>query len=165
MGVVRRRVRLTLDNNPSPGNKAGGLTTIYEKSLGAVAKGGSTALGGRVSVRRANHGQGARRHGHSGLGPCERHRHRRRRGQCDRLHDRPRQLLRLQAVSFAEDCDEHAAVQRLPDDMDLDAGPILAGRAAAEIGQEIFAEILSVASGKKTKSEKLGLGTKNMSPG
>ncbi|HEV3417255.1 MAG TPA: altronate dehydratase family protein, partial [Pirellulales bacterium] len=34
----------TLDNNPSPGNKAGGLTTIYEKSLGAVAKGGSTAL-------------------------------------------------------------------------------------------------------------------------
>ena len=34
----------TPDNNPSPGNKEGGLTTIYEKSLGAVAKGGSTAL-------------------------------------------------------------------------------------------------------------------------
>ncbi|MFW2336091.1 UxaA family hydrolase, partial [Ilumatobacter sp.] len=33
-----------MDNNPSPGNKAGGLTTIYEKSLGAVAKGGSTGL-------------------------------------------------------------------------------------------------------------------------
>jgi len=34
----------SLDNNPSPGNKAGGLTTIFEKSLGAVAKGGSTPL-------------------------------------------------------------------------------------------------------------------------
>ena len=33
-----------IDNNPSPGNKAGGLTTIYEKSLGALAKAGSTAL-------------------------------------------------------------------------------------------------------------------------
>jgi altronate hydrolase len=34
----------TPDNNPSPGNKAGGLTTIYEKSLGAIAKAGTTAL-------------------------------------------------------------------------------------------------------------------------
>ena len=34
----------TIDNNPTPGNKAGGLTTIYEKSLGAVAKAGSTPL-------------------------------------------------------------------------------------------------------------------------
>ncbi|WP_279581852.1 UxaA family hydrolase [Fodinicola feengrottensis] len=33
-----------MDNNPSPGNKAGGLTTILEKSLGAVAKGGTTTL-------------------------------------------------------------------------------------------------------------------------
>ena len=33
-----------IDNNPSPGNKEGGLTTIFEKSLGAVAKGGTTAL-------------------------------------------------------------------------------------------------------------------------
>lgn len=34
----------SLDNNPTPGNKAGGLTTIFEKSLGAIAKGGSTPL-------------------------------------------------------------------------------------------------------------------------
>ena len=33
-----------MNNNPSPGNKAGGLTTILEKSLGAVAKGGTTNL-------------------------------------------------------------------------------------------------------------------------
>jgi altronate dehydratase len=35
---------VSLDNNPSPGNKAGGLTTIFEKSLGAVSKGGTTVL-------------------------------------------------------------------------------------------------------------------------
>src|SRR5271166_2256775 len=33
-----------MNNNPSPGNKAGGLTTILEKSLGAAAKGGTTPL-------------------------------------------------------------------------------------------------------------------------
>ena len=38
------RNRMSMDNNPSPGNKAGGLTTILEKSLGAAAKGGSTTL-------------------------------------------------------------------------------------------------------------------------
>lgn len=38
------REGFSLDNNPSPGNKAGGLTTIFEKSLGAVAKGGSRPL-------------------------------------------------------------------------------------------------------------------------
>ncbi len=40
------RARMSMDNNPSPGNKAGGLTTILEKSLGAAAKGGSTTMSG-----------------------------------------------------------------------------------------------------------------------
>ncbi|NIV38462.1 MAG: altronate dehydratase, partial [Anaerolineae bacterium] len=39
-----RRIGTEIDNNPSPGNKAGGLTTIYEKALGAVAKSGSSPL-------------------------------------------------------------------------------------------------------------------------
>ncbi len=43
----------SLDNNPSPGNKAGGLTTILEKSLGAVAKAGQADLADVVRVRRA----------------------------------------------------------------------------------------------------------------
>ena len=38
------RNRMEMNNNPSPGNKAGGLTTILEKSLGAAAKGGNTTL-------------------------------------------------------------------------------------------------------------------------
>src|SRR5690606_4834357 len=39
-----RRHDASIDNNPSVGNKEGGLTTIYEKSLGAVAKGGQSPL-------------------------------------------------------------------------------------------------------------------------
>ena len=45
----------TLDNNPSPGNKAGGLTTILEKSLGAVAKGGAGRPRRGLRVRGADH--------------------------------------------------------------------------------------------------------------
>ena len=43
---IADRIGAQIDNNPSPGNKDGGLTTIYEKSLGAVAKGGTLALSG-----------------------------------------------------------------------------------------------------------------------
>ena len=56
VGMVYRHLRRRIDNNPSPGNKAGGLTTIYEKSLGALAKAGSTATGRRRSL--CGHGDG-----------------------------------------------------------------------------------------------------------
>jgi altronate dehydratase len=52
-----------MDNNPSPGNKKGGLTTILEKSLGAVAKGGTAPLTRRLQVRRTDHHAGLRLHG------------------------------------------------------------------------------------------------------
>ena len=58
-----------MDNNPSPGNKAGGITTILEKSLGAVAKGGTTRADRRLRVRRAGHRQGLHLHGHPGVRP------------------------------------------------------------------------------------------------
>ena len=61
-----------MNNNPSPGNKAGGLTTILEKSLGAAAKGGTTTLRGGLRICRAGHGQGLRVHGHAGLRPGRR---------------------------------------------------------------------------------------------
>ena len=55
----------TLNNNPSPGNKEGGLTTIYEKSLGADRQGRQHGPDRRLSLRRAGHRQGLRRHGHA----------------------------------------------------------------------------------------------------
>ncbi len=54
--------------------------------------------------------------------------------------------------------------ERMIDDMDLDAGTILAGRSLDEVGQEIFEEIIAVASGKKTKSELHGIGQEEFVP-
>ena len=50
------------------------------------------------------------------------------------------------------------------DDMDINAGEILYGKPVAEVGREIFEEILAVASGKKTKSEQHGVGEEEFSP-
>ena len=58
-----------IDNNPSPGNKAGGLTTIYEKSLGALAKAGSTALVDVVPYAAQGRRPRADLHGHARLRP------------------------------------------------------------------------------------------------
>jgi altronate hydrolase len=54
--------------------------------------------------------------------------------------------------------------ERMSEDMDLNAGEILNGKSVAEVGQEIFDEIVSVASGKKTKSEELGIGDDEFVP-
>ena len=90
-----------MNNNPSPGNKAGGLTTILEKSLGAVAKGGTTSLVDVYEYAQPVIGKGLRVHGHAGLRPGVGHRAGRGRRQHDRLHDRPRFGLRLCAVAVA----------------------------------------------------------------
>jgi altronate hydrolase len=54
--------------------------------------------------------------------------------------------------------------ERMIDDMDLNAGEILHGRSVADVGREIFEEVLAVASGKKTKSELHGLGDEEFVP-
>jgi altronate hydrolase len=54
--------------------------------------------------------------------------------------------------------------ERMADDMDINAGEILQGRPLAEVGQEIFDEILAVASGKRTKSEQHGIGDEEFIP-
>ena len=86
-----------MNNNPSPGNKAGGLTTILEKSLGAVAKGGTTNLVDVYEYAEPVTAQGLRLHGHAGLRPGVGDRPGRRRRQHDLLHHRPRLGVRLQA--------------------------------------------------------------------
>ena len=66
---TRRASDGEMNNNPSPGNKAGGLTTILEKSLGAVAKGGTTQPRRSLRIRAAGDRQGLRLHGYAGLRP------------------------------------------------------------------------------------------------
>ena len=88
---------MEMNNNPSPGNKLGGLTTILEKSLGAAAKGGTTTLRAVYRYAEPVTAKGLRVHGHArirsgiGDGPGGG------RGQHPVLHHRARLGLRLQA--------------------------------------------------------------------
>ena len=100
-----------MNNNPSPGNKAGGLTTILEKSLGAAAKGGTTGLMAVYKYAEPVSGQGLRVHGYarlrsgvghgSGGGWC----------QHDLFHHGTRICLWLQAVAVPEARYQHRAVE------------------------------------------------------
>ena len=86
-----------MDNNPAPGNKAGGITTIFEKSLGGVTKGGTTPMMDVFLLRRADHHARLRVHGYAGPRSGVDHRPGRGRLQHDLLHHGPRLGLRLQA--------------------------------------------------------------------
>jgi altronate dehydratase len=99
-----------MDNNPSAGNKAGGLTTILEKSLGAIAKSGTTNLVDVVEYAEPVTANGLVFMDTPGLRPGVGDRPGRRRRQPDLLHHRPRLGLRLRAGAFAQALDQHGAL-------------------------------------------------------
>ena len=101
----------SLDNNPSPGNKAGGLTTILEKSLGAAAKGGRSDLVDVYNYAEPVDQARLRVHGYAGLRPGLGDRAGGGRRQHDLFHHRARLLLRLQAGAEPEARHQHADVQ------------------------------------------------------
>ena len=100
-----------MNANPSPGNKAGGLTTILEKSLGAMAKAGSTNLVDVLQLRRSRHQEGFCVHGHARLRPGRGDRAGGGRRQSRLLHHRPRQRVRLQARALDQARHQLADVQ------------------------------------------------------
>ena len=119
-----------MNNNPSPGNKAGGLTTILEKSLGAVAKGGTTNLVDVYEYAEPVTAQGLRLHGHARLRSGVGDRTGGGRRQHDRVHDGPRLRLRLRAVAVAQAVDQHARCgSKQEEDIDLNCGEIVDGNA------------------------------------
>ena len=154
----------TPDNNPSPGNKEGGLTTIYEKSLGAVAKGGSTALAEVYQYAEPVTAKGLVVMDTPGFDPvsvtgiiaggAQVMVFTTGRGSCFGCKPTP-------SIKVASNTPMY---ERMIDDMDIDAGKILSGRSIEETGREIFEEILTVASGKKTKSEQHGIGQEEFVP-
>ena len=105
------RNHMEMNNNPSPGNKAGGLTTILEKSLGAVAKGGTTNLVDVYEYAAPVTRERLRLYGYAGLRPGIGHRPGRRRRQHDLLHNRARLRLWLQAGAFAQASHQYAALR------------------------------------------------------
>ncbi|HVM78600.1 MAG TPA: altronate dehydratase family protein [Stellaceae bacterium] len=154
-----------MNNNPSPGNKAGGLTTILEKSLGAVAKGGTTALTAVYKYAEPITAKGFVFMDTPGYDPvsatgqvagganliCFTT------GRGSVFGCKPAPSLKLATNT--------PLYQRMTDDMDIDCGPIADGGATVqEMGERIFKVVLETASGKQTKSEALGFGEDEFTP-
>jgi altronate hydrolase len=154
----------TPDNNPSPGNKEGGLTTIYEKSLGAIAKAGGSAMNEVYQYAEQVTAKGFVVMDTPGLDPvsvtgivaggAQMMVFTTGRGSCFGCKPTPSIKVATNTPMF----------ERMIDDMDLDAGTILSGRALDDVGREIFEEIIAVAGGKRTKSEQHGIGQEEFVP-
>ncbi|MEX0728919.1 MAG: altronate dehydratase family protein [Planctomycetaceae bacterium] len=153
-----------IDNNPSPGNKKGGLTTIYEKSLGAIAKGGSTALRAVYKFAEPITEKGFVVMDTPGYDPVSVTGmvagganvvvFTTGRGSCFGCKPVPSIKIATNTPMF----------ERMIDDMDINAGKILEGASVEEVGCEIFEKIISVASGEKTKSELQNIGDDEFAP-
>jgi altronate hydrolase len=154
----------SMDNNPSPGNKAGGLTTILEKSLGAAAKGGSTTLRGVYRYAETIDRNGFVFMDTPGYDPvsvtgqvaggCNVVTFTTGRGSAYGCKPAP-------SIKLATNSDMYA---RMAEDMDINCGDVLDGVSLEEKGREIFELILRTASGQKTKSELLGYGDNEFVP-
>lgn len=147
-----------MNNNPSPGNKAGGLTTILEKSLGAAAKGGTTTLRAVYEYAQPVTEKGFVFMDTPGYDPvgatgqvaggCNVMCFTTGRGSAFGCKPTP-------SIKLATNSDIYA---RMIDDMDVNCGDVLDGVSIAEKGEEIFRKVLAVSSGERTKSEELGYG-------
>lgn len=147
-----------LNNNPSPGNIAGGLTTILEKSLGAVAKSGSSPLRGVYRYAEPIRERGFVFMDSPGYDPCSAT------GQMAAganilafttgrgsvFGSKPAPCIKLAS--------NRALAQRMAEDMDIDCSPVLEGVSLDDMGAAVFDLLLRTASGEKSKSEALGLG-------
>lgn len=156
---------LVINNNPSPGNKAGGLTTIIEKSLGSIAKGGTSNLMAVYDYAEpvTEHGLvfmdapafdpvGATAQVAGGATVmCFTT------GRGSAFGCKPTPSLKLASNS--------ELYRRMPDDMDINCGTILDGDETVEAaGARIFEDIIRTASGERTCSERLGYGDEEFAP-
>ena len=154
-----------MNNNPSPGNKLGGLTTILEKSLGAAAKGGTTNLVDVYSYAEPITARGFVFMDTPGYDPasvtgmvagganvvCFTT------GRGSVFGCKPVPSLKLATNS--------AMYNRMAEDMDINCGPVVDGEASVQdVGELIFETILATASGAPTKSEELGFGDDEFVP-
>lgn len=155
---------MEMDNNPAPGNKIGGLTTIYEKSLGAVAKGGSTPLNAVYQYAEPVTERGLVVMDTPGYDPvsvtgqvaggANMVAFTTGRGSCFGFKPAP-------SIKIATN---NTLYENMESDMDINAGVVLNGVSAQEVGRQILEEVIAVASGKKSKSEAQGVGEEEFAP-
>src|SRR5947207_4232533 len=153
-----------INNNPSPGNKEGGLTTIYEKSLGAIAKAGSTAMVDVYHYAEPVTAKGFVVMDTPGYDPVS---------MTGIVAGGANVCVFTTGRGSVFGCKPAPSIKvatnsplyhHMSDDMDINAGVILEGTPVEEVGRQIFEEILAVAGGKKTKSELAGVGEEEFAP-
>src|SRR5437016_8959782 len=153
-----------MNNNPSPGNKAGGLTTILEKSLGAAAKGGTTTMRAVYEYAEPVREKGFVFMDTPGYDPV---------GATGQVAGGAHVMCFTTGRGSAFGCKPTPSVKlatnsqvyaSMIDDMDINCGDVLDGVPVATKGEEIFRKVLAVASGAHTKSEDLGYGDAEFVP-
>jgi altronate hydrolase len=159
-----KRNNMEMNNNPSPGNKLGGLTTILEKSLGAAAKGGTTTLQAVYNYAEPVTSKGFVFMDTPGYDPvsatgqvagganimCFTT------GRGSAYGNKPCPSIKLATNSVV--------YNQMIEDMDINCGDIIEGVPLAQKGEQIFDHILATASGRRTKSEELGYGENEYVP-
>lgn len=155
----------SMDNNPSPGNKAGGLTTILEKSLGAAAKGGTTNLAGVYKYAEPVDKKGFVFMDSPGFDPAS---------ITGQVASGANLVCFTTGRGSVYGCKPSPSIklstntpmyQRMSDDMDINCGVIADGDATVqEVGEQIFDYFLEIASGRESKSEALGFGDNEFIP-
>lgn len=158
------RARMSMNNNPSPGNKAGGLTTILEKSLGAAAKAGTKTLSAVYHYAEPVTGKGFVYMDTPGYDPV---------AATGQVAGGANILAFTTGRGSAYGCKPTPSMklatnmpiyEKMIDDMDINCGDVLDGVSLEQKGREIFEKLLKVASGEKTKSEQLGYGDAEFVP-
>jgi arabinonate dehydratase len=154
-----------MNNNPSPGNKAGGLTTILEKSLGAVAKGGTTGLMGVFEYAHPVTAKGLVFMDTPGYDPVS---------ATGQVAGGANLICFTTGRGSVYGCKPAPSLklatntplfQRMEDDMDINCGQILDGSLSIEeAGRQIFELMLATASGQPSKSERHGFGADEFVP-
>jgi altronate hydrolase len=154
-----------LNNNPSPGNKAGGLTNILEKSLGAAAKGGTTNLVEVYGYADAVAAKGFVFMNTPGYDPVSLAGMVAGGANVICFSTGRGSVYGCKPVPSIKLATNDAMYRRMEDDMDINCGDVIEkDTTIEEMGECIFDYILKVASGKKTKSEVNGIGEDEFVP-
>lgn len=154
-----------MDNNPSAGNKAGGLTTILEKSLGAIAKSGTTNLVEVYEYAQAVTARGLVFMDTPGYDPVS---------ATGQVAGGANLICFTTGRGSAYGCAPSPSLKlstntalwlKQEDDIDINCGEVIDGTASIdELGERIFRLMLETASGRKTKSELHGYGQNEFVP-
>jgi altronate hydrolase len=154
-----------MNNNPSPGNKAGGLTTILEKSLGAVAKGGTTNLVDVYEYAQPVTAKGFVYMDTPGYDPVS---------ATGQVAGGANMICFTTGRGSAYGCKPSPSLKlatntalfaHQEEDMDINCGTVIDGtESVQQVGERFFRMILETASGRKTKSEEFGYGEDEFAP-